>query len=184
MTAQAAINVTVGNFASSSGGAFSGRTWTPTASGSRIAISDLLAQLQGGAVTITSSNPGLSVAEDGDIIFANQIDLNSLPSGSTRTLVLQAQDDIQINAAIMDSNTTTVQSLNLSLNASLATSDGDITIGGGLTLGAGNLTAIGNNLTKAPSVNLTGGGGDMDIAMSGAVTFGSGTVLCSYPEKG
>ncbi len=169
----AAINVTIGNFTSSSGGSFVNRTWTPISSPSRISVSELVTQLQSGNVTISTSG---ALAEEGDIEISSAIDINPLPAGSFRSLVLQARNDIRVNGSISDSNPATSQNLQLFLNAALTNVTGSVTLSASLAVGGSNITMNCNNFTKSPSVAITTLGGDIDLAASGSVNFGSGPV--------
>jgi len=121
-----------------------------------------VAQLQAGTVTITTTG---SLPEKGDTTISAPLDLNLLPAGSTRTLVLHARDNISITGAISDSNLATGQNLNPSLNASLTTNHGDVNVGAALALGAGNVSIVGHDFSKTAGINLTPAGGDIDIAV-------------------
>jgi hypothetical protein len=130
-------------------------------------------QLQSGNVTISTSG---ALAEEGDIEISSAIDINPLPAGSFRSLVLQARNDIRVNGSISDSNPATSQNLQLFLNAALTNVTGSVTLSASLAVGGSNLTMNCNNFTKSPSVAITTLGGDIDLAASGSVNFGSGPV--------
>ena len=92
--------------------AWPGTPFTPTGSGSNINTGTLNTQLGLSSITITTVNGG--GLEHGDITVSNQIDLDG---GKDNTLTLQAEDDIIINAQILDTDLGTPDAVNITLTA-------------------------------------------------------------------
>lgn len=135
--AQADWNVAVG--AASSNGAWSGANpdvWTPSASGSTVAVSEIETRLSTKGVVIQTAGGG---AESGDI------SVNSAVTWTANELTLTAARNIAINASLNGSGTA-----KLYLRYGFGTGTGDYTLGNGAKV---NLPAGGNFSTQ---LNATG----------------------------
>lgn len=168
---EAAFNVEIRTTGPSTGGSWSAGVWTPSASPSRIAISDLLARLVAGNVTIGTGTTG---AEPGNIIFFDAIDRASSSSSFSRTLTLNAAGSVNFAAAFIDSDGT--RSVSLVINPAtggLTTFGGDLyTSGGGITVTAG---AVAQSATR----NISTGGGAIQFTSTAAVTLNGSTINTS-----
>jgi uncharacterized delta-60 repeat protein len=173
--AQAALNVTIST-GTTTGGSFASGIWTPTASPSRINVNDLIAQLNAGNVTIRTNAAG---AEAGNITIANTLTLSSITPTTGRTLTLNAENDILINAALNQTGGSP-KPVNLVLNAnSDSAGGGSITLAADVQTGGGNFTATGVNLTQNASQNLDAFGGNLTLNLTGAFNFAGNAVTTS-----
>lgn len=96
--AQAAFNVTVGSTASS-GGSWIGDTWTPSASPSTVLAAEVEAHLANGPTVISTAGGG---GEDGNNVVSAAV------SWSANALILRADHDITIDAALSGAGTATL----------------------------------------------------------------------------
>jgi filamentous hemagglutinin family protein len=166
------FNVTINNVGPQAGGAFGGGTWTPTANDSVILVANLLAQLELGSVTITTTGGG---AQAGDITLASVLGLDDLATTDPRTLTLQAHNHININANITQSNpggNNVANLVNLILTADSDSSGaGNVVINADVATGGGDFTASGVNFTQTATRNLDTGGGDVLLTQTGFINL-------------
>jgi hypothetical protein len=177
MPASAAFNVTINSTGPQSGGSFSGRVWTPTAPSSVILVSNLLAQLEGGDVIINANGGG---AEAGNITIASTVPLDDLVTTTGRTLTLNAQNDIAINAVITQSGVggnNVPNAVSLVLNANSDSSGaGSVTQAANILTGGGGLLVIGVGFTQNAATTIDTQGGNIVVGVTGAVSLGGSTV--------
>ncbi|BAY21546.1 filamentous hemagglutinin family outer membrane protein [Calothrix sp. NIES-2100] len=138
---------------------------------SRIEVNVIVNALKSGNVTISTTAAGAN-SQAGDITLNAKLDFNGIGTG--KTLTLNAQNNILINAPIADSNTLTTDSLNLVLNGnsdrtgfgrvelvpSLFSPDDSISTGGGDIAIQGNGDTNPGILTVVP---INSGGGNISL---------------------
>ncbi len=139
-------------------------TYTPSGTPSIIDVTDLVANLKLGNVTVVTTGVG---GEDGDITVSNTIDLDGTAGN---TLTLNADNDIFINADIKDSNGAG-DSTNL-----VFTANGDVNIGVfDVMSGGGNIMVNANagSVVMANGSKLLSGGGAINLlANGGSIALG------------
>jgi filamentous hemagglutinin family protein len=165
-------DVTISTNADALPPAWPGTPFTPTGSGSNINTGTLNTQLGLSSITITTVH-GVG-AEQGDITVSNQIDLNG---GNGNTLTLQADDDIIINASILDTVLGTPDAVNIVLNASDGTpAPGDpqinVDIGASINTYGGSFTSSGTTFDNTGGIISTNGGA-ITVNHTGTVTLGA-----------
>jgi filamentous hemagglutinin family protein len=174
------FNVLINNLGPQSGGAFGAGTWTPSAAPSVILVANLLAQLESGNVTITTTGGG---AEAGDITLASVLGLDDLVTTATRTLTFQAHNHININAAITQSNpggNNIINAVNLILTAnSDNVGGGNVVLAADVNTGGGSFTASGVDFTQNATRNLDTGGGAVQLTQTGAVSLLGNSITTS-----
>ncbi len=164
-------------------------TFTGAGATSILNTTTLVNQLNNSNVTVSTASAGASL---GDITVANNI---AYTGAATRTLTLQANQDINLSAGSTISSSTGalnvvlnsgaaggVGSVSLSGAAQVITNGGDITIGGGVgALGAatGGGTAsqngfrmLGGGTSEATGALLNAGGGNITIRAAGGTASG------------
>lgn len=166
--ARAALNVQITNTASS-GGSFVGGVWTPTASPSRINVTDLLNQLNAGNVTVNTNAAG---AEAGDITVSSTVALDLMTTTSLRTLTLNALDDVIINAAFSQSGGGSSNQVNLVFNADTDSSGaGGVTLSSGVNSGGGNVVVSGAGISQGVGGAVSTGGVNATITSTAGFTL-------------
>lgn len=173
--AAGAFNVTIGSEATK-GGAFVSRVWTPTALSSHISIADLIVQLNAGNVTINSNGSG---SEPGDITLAAQLPLDDITATVARSLILNAQRNLDLNAAIIQNGPkgdNVRNQVGLFLNFDLASTGGVLTSAVSMDTGGGGVTIMGRNVVFNTSANINTGGGTFNLNVTGAFTANGGVV--------
>lgn len=178
-TSYAAINVTISSVGPQSGGSFVGRVWTPTSSPSVIVVSNLLAELESGNVTVQTTG---ALLEAGDITIASTLPLDDLVTVASRTLTLNAANHINVDAPIIQNNpggNAIPNVVSLTFNAdSDVNGTGSVLINGNVDTAGGNFTATGVNFGQTPARVINTGGGAITITGSGSFTL-SGVAINS-----
>lgn len=170
-TSEAVLNVDIRNVASSSGGTWSSGVWTPTASPSTIAISDLLARLVTGNVTIGTGSTG---AEAGNISFIDPINRANASTTFSRTLTLNAAGGVTFNATLNDTSGSRQLSLVVNTaNTSVASFAADVSTSGG------SITTNGGSVSLSTSRSLVTSGGIITLTSAGAVLLNGAAVTTS-----
>ena len=148
-SAQAAYDVTIAASGASSGGAWVGNTWTPSASGSTVLASEVATHLGSGATIIDTTGAG---AENGDIV------VNGAVAWSANLLTLNAQRHITIKASLSGSGSASL-ALAYGQGAVAAGNAGVYTLSNGakisLPAGANFSTKLGNNVAATPWTVIT-----------------------------
>jgi hypothetical protein len=166
--ANAALNVQITNVASS-GGSFVGGVWTPSASPSRINVTDLLNQLNAGNVTVNTNGAG---AEAGDITVSSTVALDLMTTNSFRTLTLNALDDVIINAAFSQSGGGLSNFVHLVFNADTDNSGaGAVTLSSGVDSGGGNVVFSGAGISQGAGGAVNTGGGNFTATSTAGFTL-------------
>jgi hypothetical protein len=177
---QAALNVTISTGATT-GGSFAGGVWIPTGTPSRINVNDLLSAMSANAtVTIQTNGPG---AEPGNITISNVVPFNDIAGTGGRTLILNAINDVVVNAAMNQSGVAgpgSINAVNLTCNAnSDASGGGSTTLAADIETGGGTFTASGLNFTQNATRNLDTSGAGVTINITGAVSLLGNSITTS-----
>jgi hypothetical protein len=170
--ARAAFDVTISNLATS-GGSFVNRVWTPTSSPSRIHVSDLLAELENGNVTINTAGAAL---QSGAITLSQALPFDNLTVTKPRTLTLNAQGNAQIGAALQQNaagGDNIPNLVNVQINAGLAGSGGDVMLQAAIDTAGGFFNVTGRDLSCASGVVTAGG--SIALSLTGAPDPGLGS---------
>ncbi len=156
-------DVTITN-SPSANGAWTGNIWNPSAAGSNVSVSDIQTKLAGGDVTITTS----AGTGNGDIIISSPL------TWSANTLTLTAGRDVQINAVMTASNTSSL-TMNTAQTAAGGTVRTGFAPGGGFSgrvdfdrAGTGFLTINGSGYTVITSLGAQGSTTGTDLQGIGA----------------
>ena len=137
----------------------------------------------GANVLVETTAGGSAEPTGGNITLASELDLDDALSTGTYSLTLKADHDININERILDSDTDTLNSLNLTLIAnSNGVDGGDVNVGANLSTGGGSFSASGDNInvtvdgaiaTQNNSVTLTANTNG-SIIVDGGINTGGG----------
>ncbi|WP_404296252.1 filamentous hemagglutinin N-terminal domain-containing protein [Halomonas sp.] len=176
--------------AATTGATETGNVFAPNAgvNAANINVADLVTGLGGSNITVTTENTGASGTGNGDI------DVNDAITWLAQTtLTLDADRDVNINAAITgtDGSLITKAERDVNVNAAITTTTGnltfdaknDVTLAAAATITTGNLTAIaGQNVSVAAPITVTTGDvtliADNDGTGPGAIVGGTALITC------
>lgn len=173
-----------------SGATATGNVFAPD-SGVNVAninVNDLVIALGGSNITVTTENTGASGFGNGDITV-----MNAITWVAPTTLTLNAERDINVNAAITGTNGSLVSiaGRDIHINEAITTTTGnlsfmavnDVNINASMTITTGNLTAIaGQNVNLDAAMTVTTGDvilrADNDGTGPGAILGGTVLIDC------
>lgn len=176
--------------AATSGATATGNVFAPD-SGVNVAninVNDLITALGGSNITVTTENTGASGSGNGDITV-----MNAVTWVAPTTLTLNAERDINVNAAITgtDGSLVTIAGRDVNVNADITTTTGnlsfiavnDVDVNAATTITTGNLTAVaGQNVNLNAAMTVTTGDiilrADNDGTGPGAILGGTVLITC------
>ena len=131
----------------------------------------------GGSFAGIAAGSTITLQATNDITVANAFDVATATGSANNSLVLQANNNINVNAAV---TTTGTGAITLAANAD-ATGGGDVNVAanvsaqsGGITLSGVNITRTAGNITSIGASGLNGG--NINMTATGAISLGGATV--------
>jgi hypothetical protein len=160
-------NIEIGDFGGTSTGISGSLPFTVSGATAQLDIADLIAALTGGAdVTVTTAgSPG---AGDGDITLSAALDFDGAGSNS---LTLNADNQVIINAPILDSDALTPDSLNLTFRGTVDFGrDFGVIINNAISTNGGAFTTASDTTGVDVNAAIQTDGGDINLIARGNAT--------------